>query len=294
MSKATLVHTGFMIVGPTVTLHCGVAAKNETTIEVLRRENLQHVENGAAPILLEDLVIREQFAKTYCGPVDFSEEALAGPVKTWDEEYEAQILSAIFSSDPSIVYQASTVNQALLPRPVIGVVQSYPNWYSEEQRAAIARVIEIPVGMHGFRTGYHGAGHDGRVLNGTEDVRIEVREVVDAPIARIIESIVLDARTTDKSKIGPFEIVFFEPNAAFNGVTDAWVLKAGYFHAPFCERPAQRDVQEKAQYTSYRFTLMGDEAGWQYGPEARERGEAVLKELNNSGANPHQPAGDPK
>lgn len=167
-----------------------------------------------------------------------------------------------------------------IPRPVIAIILESPAWFDETQKAAFERIVEMCPEISGLVSGYVGTTAPGDVLiNGTRDVEFRrVRESFGYGLLTAVESVLLNPRCTDKSRIGPFTIIFIEPDASYTVAVDAWVLK-GYFRPSFARREAIRDVANFVSApVTYDFTFQAEDDS-KYGPLTREQGTAVLRTL---------------
>ena len=295
--KATLLSTGFLITGPTITQFATTENLQERIEIVLAAENANKSPD-TPEFDRDDLAIREQFTKTWCGPIDLSEEGVAN-LKSWDEAFRDDAVKAELRTS------LSSANAAWLPLensgyrspPVVALMLGCPDWFTEQMVETFRRIIEMPIQIKGLQAGYSAIGASCETVIGlTDTVEIRVAELSNLAITHGVEAALLHQRCIDKSQIGPFQILFFEPDHGSNGVHDAWYCDALYFQGPFLYRDAGRNLQEADQTGKGRtpsecnwihtFTVRSSEA-FQYGPKTRMFASLHWDRLNQLGTNPN-------
>lgn len=180
----------------------------------------------------------------------------------------------------TVDHSGFVAQQPQLPKLLMAVILESPAWFDETQKAAFERIVEMCPEIVGLVGGYNGATTPGDALvNGTREVEFrKVRETFGYGLLTAVESVLLSPRCVDKGKIGPFTIIFIEPDATYGMAADAWVLK-GYFVPAFLERAASRNLFEPLNTpVTYDFTFRPD-SDVKYGPLTREQGTSVLRRI---------------
>lgn len=177
-------------------------------------------------------------------------------------------------------YSGFVAHYPQIPKPVLAVILESPAWFDKTQKAAFERIVEMCPEIVGLVGGYSGtATPGGALVNSTSEVEFrQVRESFGYGLLTAVESVLLSPRCVDKGKIGPFTIIFIEPDATYEMAADAWVLK-GHFVPTFLERAASRNLFEPLNApVTYDFRFLPD-SDVKYGPLTREQGSSVLRSI---------------
>lgn len=89
MSTATLISIGTVLKGPRFYRFVPTGADLAMAMESLLAE--ENLDSPSTPVEEVDVLMMESFHKTYCGPVDFSEEGV-NALLSWDEQYAKQLV----------------------------------------------------------------------------------------------------------------------------------------------------------------------------------------------------------
>lgn len=189
---------------------------------------------------------------------------------------EETVLNTAFDSR-TFIQQASFV-----PRNVIAFVKQMPRWFTDEQKEIFKSIIELHCPkIEGLVTGYPSVTTEAFSGNATRSLTVTIRECYGAVVGAAIEAAYLKRPDTAKG-IGPFTIIFIEPDPTQLNVVDAWELKNYYFTGPFAERRADRDILAKGFSPVFYQIEFGPSTSSSvgYGPDTRKEAQSVLDEMN--------------
>lgn len=182
-------------------------------------------------------------------------------------------------------------NSAFVPRSVIALLKGCPDWMPENVQAGFRNIIELrAISIRGLVAGWDHDGN-GTPINPSNNIELVAMELYGASISRVIEAALLNPRCVEKHRIGPFKILFIEPDPTFTNAQEAWSVEEAYLTAPYAVRPAERDLTACGGTVEYTLNF-----GWDayplYGDEARAIGKAAMDELNLAGVNLNEPLRD--
>ncbi len=129
-----------------------------------------------------------------------------------------------------------------VPRQLMACVLKCPSYMPESLQAKFKHLFELHSHqISGLIVGYRIDSVVPGPFNATKGATFKLRETMDYAVAGTFYE-ALEYSETHELGIGPFDILFIEPDITHTVPLEAWLLRDVYFNGSLLERESQRDI----------------------------------------------------